>query len=215
MSGGLTGMTNALPDFGTDLSSLGSTINFDSISNLGSPGQLLQNMDLAGNLGPMYDKPAVISIDPKIASSLGGGLSTVTNAINNNTGGLTLGNLGVDLNKVAEIGPALPNNIQSQIYDGFDGLSTAELGDVKGILKNTQSAVTKGGDLMNPQKLFPTSFSTLTAPLRTSSVGDRAIYDAQGGVNGEFESLGVNLTGALPDDLAVAKWSTSKKFWTS
>ena len=154
MSGGLTGITSALPDFGADLGSLGSTINFDSISNLGSPGQLLQNMDLAGNLGPMYGKLADISIDPRIASSLGGGLSTVTNAVSNNTGGLTLGTLGIDLNKVAEIGPALPNNIQSQIYDGFAGLNTAELGDVKGILKNTQASITSGSDLMNPQKLF-------------------------------------------------------------
>jgi hypothetical protein len=212
MSGNLTGITNALPDFGTDLASLGSTINFESISNLGSPGQLLQNMDLAGNLGPMYDKLADISIDPRIASSLGGGLSTVTNAINNNTGGLTISNLGVDLNKLADIGPALPNNIQSQIYDGFAGLSTTELGDVKGILKNTQASITSGSDLMNPQKLFPTSFSTLTAPLRTASVGDRAIYDAQGGVNGEFDSLGVNLTGALPDDLAVANGALARSF---
>ena len=61
MSGNLTGITNALPDFGADLGSLGSTINFESISSLGSPGQLLQNMDLAGNLGPMYDKVAEIS----------------------------------------------------------------------------------------------------------------------------------------------------------
>jgi hypothetical protein len=212
MSGGLTDITNALPDFGTDLASLGSTINFDSISNLGSPGQLLQNMDLAGNLGPMYSKLADISIDPRIASSLGGGLSTVTNAINNNTGGLTIGNLGVDLNKLADIGPALPNNIQSQIYDGFASLSTAELGDVKGILKNTQASITSGSDLMNPQKLFPTSFSTLTAPLRTASVGNRAIYDAQGGVNGEFDSLGVNLAGALPDDLAVANGALARSF---
>jgi hypothetical protein len=212
MSGGLTGITNALPDFGTDLGSLGSTINFDSISDLGSPGQLLQNMDLAGNLGPMYDKVADISIDPKIAGALGGDLSTVTNAVSNNTGGLTLGSLGIDINKVAEIGPALPNNIQSQIYDGFAGLSTTELGDVKGILKNTQASITSGSDLMNPQKLFPTSFSTLTGPLRTASVGNRAIYDAQGGVNGEFDSLGVNLAGALPDDLAVANGALARSF---
>jgi len=210
MSGGLTGITSALPDFGADLGSLGSTINFDSISNLGSPGQLLQNMDLAGNLGPMYGKLADISIDPRIASSLGGGLSTVTNAVSNNTGGLTLGTLGIDLNKVAEIGPALPNNIQSQIYDGFAGLSTAELGDVKGILKNTQASITSGSDLMNPQKLFPTSFSTLTAPMRTASVGNRAIYDAQGGVNGEFDSLGANLAGAIPSDLAVANGALAR-----
>ena len=210
MSGNLTGITNALPDFGTDLGSLGQTVDFGSIGNLGSPGQLLKNMDVAGNLGPMYDKLADIKVDPRIASSLGGDLSTITNAVSAGTSGLSLGGLGVNLNKVAEIGPALPNNIQSQVFDAFDGLSTAELGDVKGILGNTQAAITKGSDLKKKQKLFPTSFSTLTAPLRTSSVGDRAIYTADGSVNSEFADLGTSLAGALPDDLAVANGALSR-----
>ena len=210
MSGNLTGITNALPDFGTDLGSLGQTINFESIGDLGSPGQLLKNMDLAGNLGPMYEKVADIKVDPRIASSLGGDLSTITNAVNAGTSGISIGSLGVDINKVAEIGPALPKNIQSQVFDAFDGLSTTELGDVKGILGNTQAQITKGGDLMNPQKLFPTSFSTLTAPLRTASVGDRAIYTTDGSVNAEFNDLGSNLNGSLPDDLAVANGALAR-----
>jgi hypothetical protein len=210
MSGNLTGITNALPDFGVDLGSLGQTIDFGSIGDLGSPGQLLKNMDVAGNLGPMYDKLADITVDPRIASTLGGDLSTITNAVNAGTSGLSLGGLGVDLNKIAEIGPALPNNIQDQVFNAFNELSTAELGDVKGILGNTQAAITKGGDLMNPQKLFPTSFSTLTAPLRTASVGDRAIYTADGSINAEFNDLGTSLAGALPEDLAVANGALSR-----
>ena len=210
MSGNLTGITNALPDFGADLGNLGSTINFEKIGNLGSPGQLLQNMDIAGNLGPMYDKIADIKVDPRIAGSLGGDLSTITNAISKGTGSLSIGELGVDINKVAEIGPALPSNIQGQVFDAFGDLSTTEVADVKGILKNTQSAVTKGTDLMDPKKLFPTSFSTLTAPLRTASVGDRAIYTADGSVNAEFDNLGKNLQGSLPNDLAVANGALSR-----
>jgi hypothetical protein len=211
MSGNLTGITNALPDFGADLGSLGSTVDFGSIGNLGSPGQLLKNMDLAGNLGPMYDKVANISVDPQIAGSLGADLGSVANAVSSKTT-TTLGSLGVDLNKVAEIGPALPNNIQSQVYDAFGDLTTTEVADVKGILRNTQGAIAKGTDLMDPQKLFPTSYSTLTAPLRTASVGDRAIYTADGAVNQEFESLGANLAGALPDDLAIANGALARSF---
>ena len=211
-TGGLSGITNALPDFGADLGSLGSTIDFASIGDLGSPGQLLKNMDLAGSLGPMYDKVANIKIDPGLAGSLGGSLSSVTNAIANKTGGLSIGDLGISSSDIAQLGSNLPNNIQGQIYDAFGDLNTTQLGDVKGILKNTQASITNGADLMNPQKLFPTSFSTLTAPLRTASVGDRAIYDAQGGVNGEFESLGAPLAGALPDDLAVANGALARSF---
>ena len=154
--------------------------------------------------------PKNLSIDPRIASSIGPSLSTVNNAISSGTSGLTTGSLGIDLNAIADLGPALPNNIQSQIYDGFSTLSTAELGDVKGILKNTQVAITSGSDLMNPQKLFPTSFSTLTAPLRTSSVSNRAIYTASGSVNDEFNSLGENLAGALPADLAAANGALAR-----
>jgi hypothetical protein len=211
-TGGLSGITNALPDFGTDLGSLGSTIDFASISDLGSPGQLLKNMDVAGSLGPMYDKVANIKIDPRLAGSLGGSLSSVTNAIANKTGGLSIGDLGISSSDIAQLGPALPNNIQGQVFDAFNELNTAELGDVKGILKNTQSAIVSGGDLMNPQKLFPTSFSTLTAPLRTASVGDRAIYSASGAVNAEFDSLGAPLVGALPEDLAVANGALARSF---
>jgi len=211
-TGGLSGITNALPDFGVDLGSLGSTIDFASIGDLGSPGQLLKNMDLAGSLGPMYDKVANIKIDPGLAGSLGGSLSSVTNAIANKTGGLSIGDLGISSSDIAQLGPALPNNIQGQVFDAFNGLNTAELGDVKGILKNTQSAITSGGDLMNPQKLFPTSFSTLTAPLRTASVGNRAIYSASGAVNAEFDSLGTPLVGALPEDLAVANGALARSF---
>jgi hypothetical protein len=211
-TGGLTGITNALPDFGVDLGSLGSTIDFASISDLGSPGQLLKNMDLAGSLGPMYDKVANIKIDPRLAGSLGGSLSSVTNAIANKTGGLSIGDLGISSSDIAQLGPALPNNIQGQIFNAFSDLSTTQVGDVKGILKNTQASITNGADLMNPQKLFPTSFSTLTAPLRTASVGDRAIYTASGSVNSEFERLGVPLAGALPDDLAVANGALARSF---
>jgi hypothetical protein len=211
-TGGLSGITNALPDFGADLGSLGSTIDFASIGDLGSPGQLLKNMDLAGSLGPMYDKVANIKIDPGLAGSLGGSLSSVTNAIANKTGGLSIGDLGISSSDIAQLGPALPNNIQGQVFDAFNELNTAELGDVKGILKNTQSAIVSGGDLMNPQKLFPTSFSTLTAPLRTASVGDRAIYSASGAVNAEFDSLGAPLVGALPEDLAVANGALARSF---
>ena len=211
-TGGLSGITNALPDFGADLGSLGSTIDFASIGDLGSPGQLLKNMDLAGSLGPMYDKVANIKIDPGLAGSLGGSLSSVTNAIANKTGGLSIGDLGISSSDIAQLGPALPNNIQGQVFDAFNELDTADLSDVKGILKNTQSAITSGGDLMNPQKLFPTSFSTLTAPLRTASVGDRAIYSASGAVNAEFDSLGAPLAGALPEDLAVANGALARSF---
>ena len=146
----------------------------------------------------------------RIATSLGGDLSTITNAINSGTSGLSIGSLGVDINKVAEIGPALPSNIQSQLFDSFDSLSTTELGDVKGILGNTQAAITKGGDLMNPQKLFPTSFSTLTS-------GELLVLAIEpihpdGAVNEEFASLGKSLSGSLPDDLAVANGALARSF---
>ena len=211
-TGGLSGITNALPDFGADLGSLGNTIDFASIGDLGSPGQLLKNMDTSGNLGPMFDKVADIKIDPKLAGSLGGSLSTVTNAVANKTGGLTVGDLGISANEIAQLGPNLPNNVQGQLFDAFDSLSTTEVASVKGILKNTQTQITSGSDLMNPQKLFPTSFSTLTAPLRTASVGERAIYTADGSVNAEFDSLGASLSGALPEDLAVANGALARSF---
>jgi hypothetical protein len=172
-------------------------------------------MENNGTLGPMYEKLGNIKISEKTAQELGynvitsafavatGGKSTI--GLRDITRNVTLKDLGVDLNTLARTGANLPPTIQKDIYTQLGTLSPTEVSQVKAILNNTQSAVRTGQDLLNPTRLFGKSYTTLTTPVRTASVGFRAIYeDESGSVNPQLNHLGQDLKGIIPDDLAVA-----------
>lgn len=205
VSGGLSGVNLDFGGFGQELAKLGGTIDLSNFENIGSPGQMLANLSKEGTLGPMFNKLANVTVDSRTLGQLGLNLSNITSS------NATLGSLGVDLNTVAQLGANLPASIQQQVFSEFENLDTAELTQVKNILKNTQQSIESGKDLFDPTKLFPESFESLTAPLRTASVGFRAIYsDQSGSVNPEFNNLGENLSGIIPDDLAVANGALAR-----
>jgi len=204
VSGGLAGVNLDFGGFGEEISKLGATVDFGGLENLGSPGQLLANMSNQGTLGPLYNKISNIEVNPRTAQVLGG-------AVINGAANIKIGDLGVDLNTLAQQGASLPAGVLQQIYTQLESLDATEVAQVKSILKNTQDAVINGSDLLDPKKLLPNSFETLTAPLRTASVGFRAIYENDtGSVNSQFESLGTNLKGVVPDDVAVANGAFSR-----
>lgn len=215
ITAGVTGVSNWVKGLGDDIAELGDTVSWENLKNLGSPGQLMANMENNGTLGPMYEKLGNIKISEKTAQELG--FNIVTAAYSTITTGKSIGisditknvvslrDLGVDLNTLARTGANLPPTVQKEIFDQLGTLSPTEVSQVKAILNNTQTAVQKGQDLLNPTKLFGKSYTTLTTPVRTASVGFRAIYeDASGAVNPELNHLGQNLKGIVPDDLAVA-----------
>jgi hypothetical protein len=212
ITAGITGISNWAEGLGDDISKLGETVSWENLKNLGSPGQLMANMENTGTLGPMYDKLSNITISEKTAQELG--YNILTTAYGNITGtksGFTLRDLGVDLNQLARQGSALPPTLQKDIYTALGTLNNSEVNQVKAILNNTQRTVVTGQDLLNPQKLFGKSFNTLTTPIRTASPGYRAIYENESGsVNPELEFLGENLKGIIPDDLAVANAALSR-----
>jgi len=214
ITAGITGVSNWADGLGDDISKLGQTVSWENLKNLGSPGQLLANMETTGTLGPMYNKLSNITISEKTAQELG--YNVLTTAYGNITGtksGITLRDLGVDLNQLARQGANLPPTLQRDIYTTLGTLNSSEVNQVKAILNNTQTAVTTGQDLLNPQKLFGKSFRTLTTPIRTASAGYRAIYENESGsINPELNNLGEDLKGIIPDDLAVANSALSRSF---
>lgn len=222
ITAGLTGVSNWVDGLGDDVSKLGETVNWENLSDLGSPGQLLSNMEANGTLGPMYDKLSKITIDQKTAQALGYNIVTSTYssvaggktiAVTDLTKNVTLGSLGIDLNTLARIGPNLPPTLQKEIYSALGTLTPEEVYQVKSILNNTQPAIVSGQDLLDPQKLFATSYTTLTTPIRTASPGWRAIYENESGsINPELNHLGENLKGIIPDDLAIANAALGRSF---
>jgi hypothetical protein len=224
ITAGVDGVSKWFDGLGEDISELGNTVSWDNLANLGSPGQLVANIESSGTLGPLYEKLGSISIDEKTAQELG--YNIITAGYRNITGqqdgiGLrdlgitpdllarstnpTLRDLGVDLNTLARQGASLPPSIQKQIYEKLGTLNPTEVAQVKSILGNTVTAVQTGQDLLDPKKLLARSYKTLTTPVRTASVGFRAIYENDSGsVNPQLNNLGENLKGIIPDDLAVA-----------
>jgi hypothetical protein len=220
ITAGITGVSNWADGLGDDISKLGQTISWENLKNLGSPGQLMANLENTGNLGPMYEKLGNITVDAKTAQELG--YRAITSAYSVATGArdsirltdvVRLSDLGVDLNTIARQGANLPPTLQKEIYNTLGTLTATEVAQVKSLLNNTQQGVTQGQDLLNPQKLFNKSFTTLTTPIRTASVGFRAIYENDtGSVNPELEFLGEDLRGIVPDDIAVSNGALSRSF---
>lgn len=221
ITAGVTGVSKWFEGLGDDIGKLGDTISWENLKNLGSPGQLVANLEANGNLGPMYEKLSAITIDQKTAQELGYNLVTsaygVATGSRSNIGvldltkNITLGSLGVDLNTLARQGANLPPSLQKEIYGALGTLNPTQVNQVKAILGNTQSAVIAGTDLLDPKKLLAKSYTTLTTPVRTASVGFRAIYENESGsVNPQLNDLGEDLKGIIPDDQAVANAALSR-----
>jgi hypothetical protein len=208
ITAGVDGVSKWFEGLGDDISKLGNTVDWANLDFLGYPGQLIANLENSGTLGPFYDKLGNIQVDPRTAQQLG---VNITNALLGR-GELRLKDLGIDLNQIARQGANLPAGIQKEIYTELTRLTPTEITQVKGILNNTQIAVQKGQDLLDPQKLFASSYSTLTTPIRVGSVGFRGIYEASGSINPELNDLGENLKGIIPDDLAVANSALGRSF---
>jgi len=212
ITAGVDGVSKWFEGLGDDIAEWGNTVSWDNLANLGSPGQLLANLEFSGTLGPMYDKLADITIDEKTAQELG--FNILTAGYRNVTGqqdGITLRDLGVDLNTLARQGADLPPSVQKQIYEKLGDLTPTEVAQVKSILGNTTNAVRNGQDLLDPKKLLARSYTTVTTPVRTASVGFRAIYENESGsINPQLNNLGEDLKGIIPDDLAIANAALSR-----
>jgi hypothetical protein len=93
---------------------------------------------------------------------------------------------------------------QKLIYQAMTTITGNELQQILNILRVTTAGITTLADLLNPVKIFPRSFDTLTAPTNN---GIRGIYiNASGAINSKLEaelplSVLVPLTGNPLQDL--------------
>jgi len=212
MTAGLEGVSLDLSGLGSDLLKVGKAINFQSLENLGSPGQLLANMAEAGSLGPLASRLQTLEIDERTARSLGANIVGPVLAEFAQGKNVPLGRLGIDINSIAQRGGTggLTPGFEGYIYDFLDELPPEEVNDIKQILGTSTPGIVSGTDFLNPAKLLPNSFNTLTAPFKVGSVGERAIYlDDQGTINTLLEEYGERLQYVLPADLAIANGALS------
>lgn len=172
ISGDITTVNLATQAFGTDLQALGTLIDLNNLSVLGYPLALLQRViNQTGSLPSLSLLLLAEGVSQDVVLSL------------NN--------------------PALSvaDSVQRLIYQAMTKVTGDTLNQILKVLKITTAGITNMAELLNPVKLFPNSFESLTV---TTGNGTRAIY-----VN-ELGAVNTTLISELPG-YAVANYNRLKQ----
>jgi hypothetical protein len=160
ITGNLSDVTLAMRAFGTDLAALGQLIDLDNLGNFGSPAALLQRLASLTNLTP-----------------------GVSNAL------IQAGIDQVNINDIVNPNVNVTDNIQRLAYQGMLKVTGTELEQVLAVLRVRTPNINNMADLLNPVKIFPNSYPSLTVRTynQDTSTVLRAIYDNnQGAVNSKL-----------------------------
>ena len=156
-TGDVSSSNSALAAFGADLKKLGQLIDLSRLGDLGSPAQLLRQLILVGGLTP-----------------------GVLGALNDS------GVATEEVNQLRDGNYDMADSLQNLAYKAMLQVTGDELVQVLDILEVTTANINTMADLLNPYKLFPTSYRTFTAPTTT---GLQLIYlDANGTVNSNLKT---------------------------
>ena len=152
ITGGATSINLSTTAFGTDLKNLGQLINLKDLNNFGSPLALVQQL-----------------------YSIAGVVSTVTAAF------ITAGvSTDVVLN-ITSPTVSVTDSTEKLMYQAMTTITGNDLAQVLTVFGVTTVGITTMADLLNPLKLFPNSFQSLTAP---TANGPAPIYiDSVGSIN--------------------------------
>jgi hypothetical protein len=151
-TGEITNVNLATGPFGTDLQNLGRLINLNNLGNFGSPLALTQQLYSVAGVIPVLSQAFVAA-----------GIST-----------------DIVLN-ITRPTASVTDSIQKLMYQAMTTITGDNLNQILTVLGVTTTGIDTVADLLNPLKLFPNSYQSLTAP---TANGPRAIYlDAVGSVN--------------------------------
>lgn len=168
-TGDLARINLAFPAFGGDLRNLGNLFDFN---NFGTPSALLAKLSQQGNMinGTL---PAVRD------ALLDHGLTNqdIKDLVNRNVQSLFNPN-GLSENEF--------DVLQKKAYAALGDIIDAILDDVLSILGVITPNISSMRDLLNPIKIFPNSFASLTMP---TPAGDILIYSTDGSVNSEIPAV--------------------------
>jgi len=159
ITGGFSQVSEAFGALGDDLGKLGNLLDLNNLANLGAPSALMQQLTTVGGLVP-----------------------AVENAFRQ------VGISSDQLLDFATVGFGTANDsVNKLLYEGMTRITGTELAQVKSILGVTTSGINSMADLLDPKKILPTSFPTLTTP---TPDGLRGIYaTTTGAVNTNLEQF--------------------------
>jgi len=187
ISGDIGKVNLAFPAFGADLANVGCAVKFSRVDRLGTPASLLQNLAECGNMINGSTPCVTVALQRQGLSD-----QNIADLVNNNVQSLFNPN-GLTANQF--------DVLQRLAYPALVLVTGDCLTNVLQILDCTTPNITTMADLLNPVKLYPTSFSSLTLPTPSGPV---LIYNTDGSVNSSIEPIlnsgTVSPTGC--DDLA-------------
>ena len=160
ITGNLSDVTLAMGTFGADLADLGQLIDLDNLGNFGSPAAVFQQLATLTN------------VTPEINTAL-----TQAGLDEASIDDLTNPSVNVD------------TNVQRLAYIGMQNITGTALEQVLAIFGVTTANIATMADLLNPVKIFPNSFPSLTVRTYNQDTTSvlRAIYDnSQGTVNSKL-----------------------------
>jgi hypothetical protein len=152
ITGSVTSVNLATSVFGTDLANLGQLISLTNLNNLGSPLALVQQIfSVTGAIPGVSIVFVAAGVPQDIVLSLDDPTISVT------------------------------DSVQKLMYEAMTYITGDNLNQILSVMGVTTQGITTMADLLNPVKLFPNSFQSLTAP---TANGPIAIYvNSTGSVN--------------------------------
>jgi hypothetical protein len=156
ITGDVTTVNLATVTFGQDLARLGNLIDLDDLGDLGTPLALIQRMvETTGNI-PVLN---LLLLAEGVPEDVVINLSDPTLSV--------------------------ADSIQRLMYQAMTKVTGTNLAQILAVLKVTTAGIETMADLLNPVKLFPNSFQSLTV---VTANGPRAIYvTASGAVNANLQ----------------------------
>lgn len=159
ITGSFNQVSQAFPALGSDMSKLGNLINMNNLQNLGDPSALVRQLSSVGGITP--------GVESALRSS------------------------GLDSGSIAKLStgsfPGLTDSANKSLYDSMTKITGSDLAQVKSLLGVSTPGINSMADLLNPAKIFPTSYPTLTMP---TPDGLRGIYATpSGAVNTNLEKF--------------------------
>lgn len=167
LSGGMSGITDALPDFAKSLSKVGSSIDFGNLDSLGNPIQLAKNfMNQAGGLpmidtalekvgldslkvGDMLSRTDSLDFLNKPASEFG-----ILKTISEGTANLdnVTGLINFAEKQVSNLAPS--GTIGQGIFNALGKVQGGDLDNMQAIMGSTLTKMTSAQDYLDPSVLF-------------------------------------------------------------
>lgn len=165
ITGGLSQVSEAFGQFGADLKNLGSLVDLNNLNNLGSPEALIKQLAAVGGVTASVESALRdIGIDASTITKLASGsFSSLTDTANKALYG-----------KLSEI----------------TGVNLQQVANIMGVNLPALPGVTTMADLLDPSKILPNSFITLTTPTPDGLLG---VYtNLPGAVNTNIEKFFVD-----------------------